>query len=168
MTKNITVRYWVSHTWPYSIDDKPDDPEAKIYTIAIDEREIFIRNGKKYYSLQSGHGQSTDLLIEECLEGIEMITCECGHKLDDHDVGYCNQWELNDCACECSLNWDAVEARYWARRMMKERDDWKHAAESYETCAMVYKANCDWSRDKNRDLRYTLEIIDEALKRLEK
>ena len=45
-----------------------------------------------------------------------MIICECGHKLDDHDVGHCNQWELNDCDCECSLNWDAVEARYWAKR----------------------------------------------------
>lgn len=35
------------------------------------------------------------------------------------------------------------EARYWARRMMKERDDWKQAAERYESVAHRYYAERD-------------------------
>jgi len=121
MTNKITVRYWVAHTWPYSIDNKPNTIETKVYTITIDESEIFIKNGKKYYSLQSGHGQSTDLLIEESLmgqkEGTEMITCECGHAIDIHDLTGCNfprPYAPNDCMCELSP--EAIESRYWARR----------------------------------------------------
>lgn len=122
MTKNITVRYWVSHTWPYSIDDKPDDPEAKIYTIAIDEREIFIRNGKKYYSLQSGHGQSTDLLIEGSLmgqnEGIEMtdIICMCGHHINGHGDNGCIH-------CKCSESRKILELSNENDALRKQNED---------------------------------------------
>ena len=45
----------------------------------------------------------------------EEIICECGH----------SKWyHLNRCGamgCGCGLSKEAVEARYWARRIMKEK-----------------------------------------------
>jgi hypothetical protein len=58
----VIVRYWVKNTWPYSIDRKIDG--ARIETIEVAENEIFKKNGKRYYRLQSGHGVTTDLLVE--------------------------------------------------------------------------------------------------------
>jgi type 1 glutamine amidotransferase len=58
----VTVRYWVKNTWPYSIDRKIEG--ARMDAIRVTEEEIFLRNDKLYYKLQSGHGVNTDLLVE--------------------------------------------------------------------------------------------------------
>lgn len=53
-----------------------------------------------------------------------MIICECGHGIDEHNGLGC--WHIVDVIsrkyCTCRIRRDTVEARYWARRMMKERD----------------------------------------------
>lgn len=47
------------------------------------------------------------------------IVCECGHGIEEHYA----DWDANCChSCACLLSNNAVEARYWARRMMTERD----------------------------------------------
>jgi hypothetical protein len=62
-----------------------------------------------------------------------MIICECGHGIFHHGREGCSYaishtHKLNELEfCGCELTTQAVEARYWARRMMKERDAWKNA-----------------------------------------
>ena len=53
-----------------------------------------------------------------------MITCECGHGIEEHSEFGCeyppkSMWSN----CDCTISKDTIEARYWARRMMKERDE---------------------------------------------
>lgn len=63
MSRKIVVHYWVKDTWPYSIDEKPDGAKPGSIEVTLDE--IFKRDGKHYYRLQSGHGVWTDLLVRE-------------------------------------------------------------------------------------------------------
>ena len=50
-----------------------------------------------------------------------MIICECGHGMNEH---YCDgagcMYVMSGCGCE--LTPGIIEARYWARRMMAERE----------------------------------------------
>lgn len=46
-----------------------------------------------------------------------MITCECGHPIDEH-----SDWGEAGCmkhmsTCDCGLAPATIEARYWARKM---------------------------------------------------
>jgi len=63
MNTKIIVRYWTKDTWPYSIDNKPEDAEKAI--LEVDTSETFFHEGKRYYRLVSGHGCYTDLLIKD-------------------------------------------------------------------------------------------------------
>jgi hypothetical protein len=54
------------------------------------------------------------------------IICECGHRIEEHGLLGCIDAKLarwND--CNCKLPKEAVQARYWAIRMAKERDKLK-------------------------------------------
>ena len=54
------------------------------------------------------------------------IVCACGHGIEEHHADeYCNHCHADGCAC--LLSDDAVEARDWARKMMKERDALKQS-----------------------------------------
>ena len=61
---NITVKYWVFRTWPYSIDEKPAQ-DAEFGSIDVPLSETYVKNGRLYYNLQSGHSVSTELLITQ-------------------------------------------------------------------------------------------------------
>jgi hypothetical protein len=57
-----------------------------------------------------------------------MIICECGHGIEEHDSHGCQVWLKHEyfyktLPCQCTLSASLIEARYWARRMMKERDE---------------------------------------------
>ena len=62
------------------------------------------------------------------------IICECGHKVGSHSYLYnqCLADIRGGIQCPCLLSYDAVEARYWARRMMKERDAMEHNLRVFE------------------------------------
>ena len=54
------------------------------------------------------------------------IICTCGHGIGLHDNDICGGFErLLEPLCKCRLSSEAVEARDWARKMMKERDKLK-------------------------------------------
>lgn len=72
-----------------------------------------------------------------------MIICDCGHGINGHGTlgcidTYIAKWK----ACGCKLAPEVVEARYWARRLLVERDNWKDAWEymtgHYNNCARDY------------------------------
>lgn len=47
------------------------------------------------------------------------ITCECGHPVHRHRISGCFGEDIAvlGATCECNLSCEAVEARYWARKM---------------------------------------------------
>jgi hypothetical protein len=50
------------------------------------------------------------------------IICECGHRMEAH------RYSGEGCDyCKCDLSPDTVEARTWARRMMKQKEEYKKA-----------------------------------------
>jgi len=61
--ESILVKYWVKSSWPYSINDKPSGTN-ETNTIEVALSETYIKNGRRYYKLQSGHGVYTELLVE--------------------------------------------------------------------------------------------------------
>ena len=50
------------------------------------------------------------------------IMCVCGHAMNCHGSDYCDQGHWDE-TCNCHLSRGIVEARYWARRMKRERDE---------------------------------------------
>ena len=74
-----------------------------------------------------------------------MITCECGHLAHTHLNGRPDEL-YNGCRnCDCRLTEDAVEARYWARKMYfefkKAEADrnwwWKQCADMFHEDAVI-------------------------------
>jgi hypothetical protein len=99
----------------------------------------------------------------------EEIICECGHKAYEHNrfAGYNCHWKKFNVNCECHLSKETVEARYWARRMMKEKEVYKNAWSK-----LFWKYNdCLSERDtlraelkKTRELSIEMWTIDEFVK----
>jgi hypothetical protein len=58
-----------------------------------------------------------------------MIICDCKHDIKKHMDNGCyaakTEYKRNtmDEMCDCRLSKETVEARYWARKMMRERDE---------------------------------------------
>lgn len=55
---------------------------------------------------------------------LDKMKCkECGHLFAVHNLFNCTYaWEKED-ECHCALGRDTLEARYWAVKMRKERDE---------------------------------------------
>ena len=83
------------------------------------------------------------------------IICDCGHNAKDHSNIYCRC--LIDISkgilCPCRLSQDAVEARYWARHIMKEKKAWQT---KYNIIVAVLKSMGFW--DETCD--YSMERLD--------
>ena len=86
------------------------------------------------------------------------IFCEdCGHGIEIHSGFGCeyppkSMWSN----CDCTLSNDTVEARYWARRMMIERDVLQAVNE------LLMDANKTWHREYT-ELQSRLDIAVELL-----
>ena len=87
-----------------------------------------------------------------------MIICEdCGHKMVLHSLIFCRCLaDIGDNICPCRNSHDTVEARYWARRMMKERDVLQAVNE------LLMDANKTWHREYT-ELQSRLDITVELL-----
>jgi hypothetical protein len=81
------------------------------------------------------------------------IICECGHEAEWHGLNnFCCYMD----GCKCELARETVVARWWARRMMQERDALKHI--TYITGAPLININhSSWNEDRIR------EVIEQAL-----
>lgn len=53
------------------------------------------------------------------------IICKCGHSVEVHNQFNCTFAFEKENECRCPLGKETVIARYWARRMSKERDEAK-------------------------------------------
>ena len=87
-----------------------------------------------------------------------MIVCECGHGIEKHNYK-CRAKADNrvyPAQCSCGLSHDAVEARYWARRMMAERNE--IIAKWNDTHVKVY--------DERDALEAKLDEAAKAMKRI--
>ena len=78
------------------------------------------------------------------------IVCECTHKMKYH------KYSGEGCDyCKCDLSPDAVEARYWARHIMKEKKAWQT---KYNIIVAVLKSMGFW--DETCD--YSMERLDKG------
>jgi hypothetical protein len=100
------------------------------------------------------------------------IICECGHRIEKHSPNGCKSFKLISpygyFECTCSLSYSTVEARYWARRMKKERDEQalKYVQLWNENANL--QASIDDARDKNLSLWNTTQVQQDVINRLRK
>jgi hypothetical protein len=100
----------------------------------------------------------------------EEIICECGHKAYEHNrfAGYNCHWKKFNVNCECHLSKETVEARYWARRMKKERDEQALRYVQLWNENASLQADMDDARDKNLSLWNTTQVQQDIINRLRK
>jgi len=100
-----------------------------------------------------------------------MIICDCGHGMEDHD----NTLYLGCMHCGCDHSKETIEARYWARRMMKERDEinswndhhfylWGESQDECETPRTNYKDALNLASESLAVLHKAIDFIKWAQK----
>ncbi len=52
----------------------------------------------------------------------EKIICQCGHPVEVHNLFNCTFAFEREHECHCPLGEETIIARYWAVKMMRERD----------------------------------------------
>lgn len=94
------------------------------------------------------------------------IICECGHKLERHNGSHCTQCVVEGSKWEtCTRNFHTVEARYWAKRLLAERDEllaWKNSLIPLEDATPYWdllkeRDTLQRKLEKAREVRYMLE-----------
>lgn len=63
--EKVIIRYKEYYTRPWSIDYEADFiKDATIETMEVPTKEIYTKDGKRYYHCVIGHGDSVELLVE--------------------------------------------------------------------------------------------------------
>jgi hypothetical protein len=105
-----------------------------------------------------------------------MIICDCKHDIKKHMDNGCyaakTEYKRNtmDEMCDCRLSKETVEARYWARKMMSERDELQLELDLLKTRFNIQELAREqtiemWTIEEFVKYKKQLEIAEEAIKK---